>query len=449
MTKRTLLLLALAATTGVPALAACSTTQSQAPLPPAAVEQPYGTPVPAAPGGDIPGAPPASTSGPRSGSVGSNTAPQPVAASNGGLTTRPGYVPGTPPPVVAEQAPPAAASSSDATQSASGVAVPLTGPAPTAAAATPRATVVGTGSRAPWATLLADRAPRTPAAVEAPAPVRALQAAGSSVIAPGQAKRRSDTAPKTAPDSKPDSSASGSSTSDSSTSDSATARPSLVVALTDPAAVVVRLGPRVTDDASRSHTLHRPSEARDPEDGAAAEPTASASARARPAAKPAAATKNLSAQPSPLPGGATAGRKPQPAGRATPTPTPQPRMRTADWRMPGFVLPVKQLPVPATTNAAPAFRHALAVSLAARPSSPRPDAGSLLRWAASLEKAAQVAPDRPTAEHLRTVSRYAAGLARVPLAGRAKAQLSNYYVMATARDLRVNLPARFGVALLG
>jgi hypothetical protein len=115
--------------------------------------------------------------------------------------------------------------------------------------------------------------------------------------------------------------------------------------------------------------------------------------------------------------------------------------------MPGFVLPVQQLPAPVSTDAAPAFRHALEVSLAARPTSP--DARSLQAWAATLEKAAQVAPDRSTAQHLRTVSRYVAGLSRVPFAGRARAQLENYYVMKTARDLRATLPARFGVDLLG
>jgi predicted alpha/beta hydrolase family esterase len=117
--------------------------------------------------------------------------------------------------------------------------------------------------------------------------------------------------------------------------------------------------------------------------------------------------------------------------------------------MPGFVLPAQQIPVPTSTNSAPAFRNALAASLAARPNSQRPDARALQKWAATLERAAQVAPDRPTAAHLRTVARYVAGLARVPLAGRARAQGANYYVMATARNLRAALPARFGVDLLG
>ncbi len=424
MTKRTLLLLALAATTGVPALAACSTTQSQASLPPAAVAQPYGTPVPAAPGGDVPGAPPALTA-PRSGSVGSNTAPPPSSPPSGDLTTRPGYVPGMPPTIGTGRAPSGAAASGDA-QSASGVAVPLAGPVPAADAASPRAVGDHIGSRAPWAALLADRAPKKPTAVSTPAPATALHAAGPSVLAPGQAKRTSDiprasSAPRgTGP------------------------RPSLVVALTDPAAALVRLTPSSAGD--------RAANGAGPEADGAGHPTATASATAGAATKPASASTAPGAQPSPLPETPPRGPDAKPDDRAPAapgTPAAKPPMRTANWTMPGFVLPAKQLPAAAATDAAPAFRHALAVSLAARPTSPRPDAGSLVRWAATLEKAAQAAPDRPTAEHLRTVSRYVSGLARVPLAGRAKAQLANYYVMATARDLRVNLPARFGIALFG
>ncbi|MDQ1650353.1 MAG: hypothetical protein QOG60_2410, partial [Frankiaceae bacterium] len=158
MTRRTLTILALAATTGVPALAACATTQSQAPLPPAVTQQPYGAPVVAAPGGDIPGAPPVAAQAPRSGSVASNSAPEPSSPAYGGPLTRPGYVPGQPP--------------------ADGVPVPLTGPglsasdpAAPSAPSTPEAQATQDradsgssgkqiGTRAPGAALLADRAPK-------------------------------------------------------------------------------------------------------------------------------------------------------------------------------------------------------------------------------------------------------------------------------------------------
>lgn len=486
MTKRTLLLIALAATAGAPALAACSSTQSQAPLPPPATVQPYGTPVPAAPGGDIPGAPPVAAA-PRSGSVGANAAP-PLAPTGDGLRMRPGYAPDQAP----NQAAPSRTQPGSSLPAAAGIPVPLTGPAlplPGPTTASSHSSDAQIGTRAPWATLLADQGAR-PAPTRSPAD-RALQAAGPSRVAPGQLKRTADaTAPV----------------------------PSLARILTDPAARTVLVPPPVAapgvvpgEPRPKKANPKRPRVPK-PSQDTGTHPTAATAPAAtlNTPETPSTAAQQQTTASSPYATGCTvAGPHPQRVTGETAQPThpgsptssphqPSPHQPSApqtsphqpgqpkpdkpksdqakqdqtksdqtkptqaepadpttpltcpsDWAMAGLVLPVQQLPAPVGPDVAPPFRKALMISLDARPDTAGPDAAALQKWAATLERAASLAPDHATSAHLRTLAGYVDGLSDVPVAERADAQLSNYDVMAKARDLRASLPACFGVDLLG
>jgi hypothetical protein len=426
VTKRTVLLLALAATTGVPVLAACGAAERQAPLPPSAAgpntiaESPQGS-VSGASGAR--GYAPQTADGaaaPTSATVGANVTPTP-SDTTGGLLTRPGYVPG--------------------------VAGDLSLPAGNYRA----------GARAPWGILLNDR----PQPAPAPAPVThgpgnggdqgnlpkpgpdhgSGSGSGVTILAdPAKTPAAPDVAKSAEPD-LPAAPATATAT--------ATATDHSPAGATQPAGIsfaslLAQLPPMPEPDAT-----HSPQ----PPDGP------------RPGHHHHTATSPESAPPTPEPTLLPTAGPQLPAPTATPSPTPRPLTtpsptptpthppvlnlpRAVGWHLDGLALS-NAAPKPSGKGGSAAFRKALHASRQARPDGARPSAGALRRWSASLRKAAALAPDGGTKRELSTLARYAAQLAGTPAPARAGLQPQQPGAIAAASDLRATLPRRFGVNLLG
>jgi hypothetical protein len=153
----------------------------------------------------------------------------------------------------------------------------------------------------------------------------------------------------------------------------------------------------------------------------------------------------------PPPGTSPAATAPTSTGPAARMPASEraPAARSASgWHLDGLVLG-SVAPPPSGHGGSPAFRQALRASLRDRPVGARPGTAALRRWSASLKKAAAVAPDAQTRKQLRIIARYAAELSRTPAPERAGLQSKRPGVVDAAAALRVTLPRRFGVSLLG
>lgn len=460
MTKRTVLLLALAATTGMPTLVACSTAERQAPLPPQAAGS-LGTGSTTIPGsGGVRSADGSPV--PTSGSVGANVPPGP-AGSSGGLRTRPGYVPGP-------------------------------------AGTTPGGDSYRVGARAPWGILLDDRPVPQPGAgpvdprqadprqadpqqvgpppvgpeqapLPAPPSVDGAPGGGAIILAadrpvlaprtvpvtrplpPGQAKKLDVTTP---PRALPD----------------AVSFASLLSVLPP-----VADGPELTEAepaGGDEKPETPPKQATAPDTEAEAEAGQDKPGRgddsretpspAKPGPTPTAPSADLPVD-LPVPSGAPDVPSAAPA-TSEPTPTPTPT-QSATQPVPGSTKPEPSPALPATgwrtdglrlvqpsadatgRGGSPAFRKALKATLGQRPTGDRPAPAALRAWSASLAKAAALAPDPRTKEQLRQVSRYAAQLAGTPAAKRAELQQDRPGMIRAAKQLRVSLPKRFGVDVLG
>jgi hypothetical protein len=134
--------------------------------------------------------------------------------------------------------------------------------------------------------------------------------------------------------------------------------------------------------------------------------------------------------------------KPQPS-------KPHPATSTAKgWHIDGLSLS-SSAPAATGKGGSPAFRKALKASLRQRPDSARPGPAELRRWAASLQKAASLAPDARTKQQLRVLAHYANELASTPAAKRASIQPKHRPALDAATALRAAMPRRFGVDLLG
>jgi hypothetical protein len=140
--------------------------------------------------------------------------------------------------------------------------------------------------------------------------------------------------------------------------------------------------------------------------------------------------------------------KPQPSKPQHPS-KPQPATPTAKgWHIDGLSLS-SSAPAATGKGGSPAFRKALKSSLHQRPDSVRPGPAALRRWAASLQKAASLAPDARTKQQLRVLAQYANELASTPAAKRASIQPKHRPALDAAAALRAAMPRRFGVDLLG
>ncbi|HSP39600.1 MAG TPA: hypothetical protein VLR26_17820 [Frankiaceae bacterium] len=505
MTKRTVLLLALAATTGAPALAACSNAERQAPLPPSAAGPALGTPggqVPVEPStsrGDGGASVPLTADGrpvPTSGTAGANITPGP-AGSTGGLRTRPGYVPG---------------------------------PAGTSAVPGDNYRV---GTRAPWGILLDDRpkpklqpvpvvepqpeplpAPESGsedgASILADAPALKVPAKHSDVtVPPGQAQE-TDTPRLPSAVSFPALLAAMPPSTDTPTSDN-----------TDEVDSVRHTADNTGDDTGEhagdqpsgeapapvgdtkdkpcnnttGKSGHQKPKPTDQTDGTAQLPPSTDTptsdntdeniadntgdstgehAGDQPSGEVLAPVGDTKDKPSnnttgklghqkPKPTDQTDGTAvlptPQPLGSPLPAPVPVPHQASAvpavpsapvatAWHIDGLTL-AKPAPASIGKGGSAAFRKALWASLHQRPDSARPAPAALRRWSASLQNAATLAPDARTKTQLRLLSRYAADLADTAAPRRAALQQQRPGALQAASALRASLPRRFGVDLLG
>jgi hypothetical protein len=433
VTKRTLLLLALAATTGVPALAACGASERQAPLPPSAAGSNAVGSLPPGTTGGYSG--PQDTGGrqiPTSGSVGANVTPAP-SDSTGGLRTRPGYVPG---------------------------------PAGTTTLPSDSYRV---GTRAPWGILLDDRPDPAPAPVPQVRNHRDTppRDAGDGVLIladkqPALARVRPAGPDRTFPelDGTPpglDRTPPGQATKDDPSSQTVGETPDVASNLSFPALLAVLPPPISPDPANQAEnrsgdhkaSKHHPTAGTDDVRPTSADPAAPGEATATTTT-----TTDLSLPQPGLPAGAVPAPIPPTTtlpSPAPPSPAPQPAQPAiptgTGWHLDGLSLS-NVAPQASGKNGSAAFRKALRASLQARPAMADPGAAELGRWSASLQKAATVAPDARTKQQLRTLSRYAAELARTPAPERAALQAKRPGAIHAASVLRAALPGRFGVSLL-
>lgn len=433
--------MALATTTGIPAMAACSTAERQAPLPPRAAGPGTGaapSPASSAPpsgGVSVPltadkhGSPTSDTAG-ADGTPGS-------ADSTGGLRPRPGNAPGS-------------------AESASSV---------------PNGYRIG--ARAPWGILLDDRPQpgSTPKPVPAPhrtgtggtdggqqpeKPVppqlpagggRTILADGdhpavpavkvSSVkvggptVAPGQAKKDTSAA-RPAPGQGLPASISFSS----------------LLSVLPPSATTIRPTPGRPSSDDEHRRKGRKAAASESDHSAHPAKHGSSSSKRRSAAvalslpSPPGAAPHPSATPAHPP---TSAPRPESHRPAPQLPAPQPA--ATGWHIDGLAL--ANVAPPVTGNGgSPRFRKALRAALAARPHAQRPRPAALRRWSAAIQKAASLAPDRQTKVQLSTLARYASELADTPAPKRAALQAKRPAAVEAASALRTSLPQRFGVRLL-
>ena len=426
-------MLALAATTGAPALAACSNAERQAPLPPSAAGPALGTPggqVPVEPStsrGDGGASVPLTADGrpvPTSGTAGANITPGP-AGSTGGLRTRPGYVPG---------------------------------PAGTSAVPGDNYRV---GTRAPWGILLDDRPkPKlqpVPVVEPQPEPLPAPESGsedGASILADAPAlkvpAKHSDV---TVPPGQAQET-------DTPRLPSAVSFPALLAAM--PPSTDTPTSDNTDEVDSVRHTADNTGD--DTGEHAGDEPSGEVLAPVGDTKdKPSNNTTGKSGHQKPKPTDQTDGTAvlptPQPLGSPLPAPVPVPHQASAvpavpsapvatAWHIDGLTL-AKPAPASIGKGGSAAFRKALWASLHQRPDSARPAPAALRRWSASLQNAATLAPDARTKTQLRLLSRYAADLADTAAPRRAALQQQRPGALQAASALRASLPRRFGVDLLG
>lgn len=435
-------MLALATTTGLPAVAACSTAERQAPLPPQAAGSDASRQSPTSSATRSGGVSVPLTAGrgaPTSGPAGRDVAPG--SADSGGLRPRPANVPGT-----------AGSASSVPSRYRIGTRAPwglLLGDAPQPA---PHQAGVGgnhdgeqPGERVPLpqpasggGAILADGAhPAVRAVKESPA-VK-LSAARTSVpaVAPGPAKQDQHTNPAhKAPEQGLPASISFSS----------------LLSVLPPSATRSGQAPHRLD-ADEERSGKRPKGAApEPEHSAYPAKHGSSSPTGRPAPAPL-PTPLPSTTPAHAPRSAPQPLAPQPPKPQPPIPQPpklgpdSPTPPDTGWHIDGLVLP--NAAPPGNGNAgSPRFRKALDAALAARPHGQRPEAAALRRWSATVQKAASLAPDPGTKAQLHTLARYVRKLADTPGPKRAALQAKRPAAIKAASALRSSLPQRFGVRLL-
>jgi hypothetical protein len=429
VTKRTLLLLALAVGTGLPTMAACSTAERQAPLPP-----PVAGPTVA---------PTGRGAGPAAGST--ERVPARSVPARPGAANRPGQATE---PLKTGEAP-----------------VPAPGDVPGLPGSAGSAPVVGNGhhigARAPWDLLLGDPHAETPprAVVTAPVPA-ALVPVAPKPAEPKAAEPKAAAAKPSAPE--PAAADDVVVLAEPGGHVSATVQPSL--GRTVPVGGRQPVGDAVPDRVSFPALLSvlppsavdrpgahpgRDQAERPPMLPNPPSPPADGPRPGRPPVLPAPSTPALVPPKrvhalTPPPSSSTPGPTTHPAPAAPPRPTPP---VAPPWGIDGLTLHGPAAPATGR-DGSPVFRAALQTALAQRPSGARPDPDALRRWSSALAKAALLAPDPKTKAELHLLAGYARELAATPQPARTALQGKRPRVAAAAEALRVDLPRRFGVALL-